>query len=162
MCKASAHTAWDQLIHLVRPVCWCCSKWARLPVHSSSTSPAPVSTFPHSTATALYLQMLASRKTMQICYVKLFFLSLEQQKSVYAFKRNRLTCERIWGGGVNTVAAIPTLAAGDLIIRLPNGGAWGGGGFHLLKFSLQYSAHGLPHLNLKSRDSKGVCVLFNN
>lgn len=67
-----------------------------------------------------------------------------------------LTSERARGRGVDTVTAIPTLTAGDLLIRLPQGRARGGGGFHLLKFPLQYSAHGPPHLHLKARDSRGA------
>lgn len=71
-------------------------------------------------------------------------------------KAQALTGERAWSGGIDTVTAIPTLTAGDLIIRLPQGRARGGGSFHLLKFPLQYSTHGPPHLHLKPKDSRGA------
>lgn len=67
-----------------------------------------------------------------------------------------LTGERAGGGGVDAVTAVAALAAGDFIIRLPQGRARGGGGLHLLEFPLQYSAHGLPHLHLQQTDSGGA------
>lgn len=71
-----------------------------------------------------------------------------------------MTC----GREADTVAAIPTLAAGDLIIWLPCRQAreGGGGGFHLLEFSLQYSAHGLPDSAPETRrQQRGAHKLFH-
>lgn len=84
------------------------------------------------------------------------FCLTEQNAQMYKKKKTQaLTGEGAWGRGVDTVTAIPTLTAGDLIIRLPQGRARGGG-FHLLKFPLQYSTHGPLHLHLKPKDSRGA------
>lgn len=79
-----------------------------------------------------------------------------------SFKRERgLTGERARGGGVDTVAAVPALTAGDLIIRLPHGRARWRRSFDLLKFPLQYSAHSplRPHLKAEQTRREGPHII---